>query len=86
MKRFSTYAASAVSPCARAWTYTPQMLRSAWRAALAMPLCRAASIRELDASLNATDISPLHLDDSNPHQAVSTAVIESTMRTTVSPT
>ncbi len=49
-----------------------------------MPLCLAASIRELDASLNATDISPLHLADSNPHQAVSTAVIESTMRTTVS--
>ena len=49
-----------------------------------MPLCLAASIRELDASLKATDISPLHFADSNPHHAVSTAVIESTMRTTVS--
>jgi hypothetical protein len=62
------------------------MVRSAWRPAFAMPLCLAASIRELDASLKATDISPLHFDDSKPHQAVSTAVTDNTMRTIVSRT
>ena len=60
------------------------MVRSAWRAALATPAWRAASILALDAVLNAMDISPPHCDDSKPHHAVSTAVIESTMRTTVS--
>jgi hypothetical protein len=38
----------------------------------------------LDASLKAMDISPPHCDDSKPHHAVSTAVIESTIMTTVS--
>jgi hypothetical protein len=36
------------------------------------------------ASLKAMDISPPHCEDSKPHHAVKTAVIESTMRTTVS--
>src|SRR5215213_551618 len=60
------------------------MARSAWRAALAIPSCLAASIRALDASAKAMDISPPHCDDWKPHQAVNTAVTESTMRTTVS--
>src|SRR5829696_3828204 len=62
------------------------MARSAWRAALAIPSCLAASIRALEASAKAMDISPPHCDDWKPHQAVSTAVTESTMRTTVSRT
>jgi hypothetical protein len=53
---------------------------------LAIPSCLAASIRALEAWLKAMDISPLHFEDSKPHQAVSTAVIDSTMITTVSRT
>jgi hypothetical protein len=51
---------------------------------LAIPSCLAASIRALEAWLKAMDISPLHFEDSKPHHAVSTAVIDSTMITTVS--
>jgi uncharacterized protein YbjT (DUF2867 family) len=86
VKRRSTYAARAVSRGARACTYTPQIVRSAWRAALASPSCLAASIRALEAWLKAMDISPLYFDDSKPHHAVSTAVIDSTMIKTVSRT
>ena len=62
------------------------MVGSACRAALATPSYLAASIRALEASLKAMDISPLHCDDSKPHHAASTAVTESTMTTTVSRT
>src|SRR4051812_29788945 len=60
------------------------MVRSACRAALASPPCRAASTREPEAWLKAMDISPLHFEDSKPHHAVSTAVSESMINTTVS--
>src|SRR5215204_6865102 len=60
------------------------MVRSACRALLAIPCCRAASILALDAWLKAIDISPPHLEASNPHQAVMMAVTERRMRAIVS--
>ena len=73
-------------PSATPWTYTAQIDRSACRALLAVPCWRAASIRADEAWLKEIDISPPHLDDWNPHQAVSTAVIERRTRAKVSRT
>jgi hypothetical protein len=44
---------------------------------LATPSCLAASIRALEAWLNAMDISPLHFEDSKPHHALTAELVVS---------